>query len=356
MENKYIKKIILFLLIILSIYVFFLIFPFIKTILFFILKILVPFLLSFVLAFILQPIVVRVQKIVKKRGIAVVIVLSMLVLIIYILIKTTIPYTSKEIKQLIENFPKITKDLEELVNNFSKKFDFLPIDYQPNFENLNTILLKYLDKLSFIIQNIMNKFLSYLSTIIIIPIILIYLLLEYEKVLCSIREYLIKNDKLIFKEYLKELNQKIKSYFKGTLLVMFILIIVCTILFMMIKLSYPLFFASIIAITNIIPYIGPYIGGVFPVVFALLSYPRKALLALVIVVIVQLIESNFLTPYIQSKNTENHPLLVILFLLIFEKLFGIIGMLIAVPILTILKTTLKYYPIKINIINKFIKH
>ena len=335
MENKYIKKIILFLLIILSIYVFFLIFPFIKTILFFILKILVPFLLSFVLAFILQPIVVRVQKIVKKRGIAVVIVLSMLVLIIYILIKTTIPYTSKEIKQLIENFPKITKDLEELVNNFSKKFDFLPIDYQPNFENLNTILLKYLDKLSFIIQNIMNKFLSYLSTIIIIPIILIYLLLEYEKVLCSIREYLIKNDKLIFKEYLKELNQKIKSYFKGTFLVMFILIIV---------------------MTNIIPYIGPYIGGVFPVVFALLSYPRKALLALVIVVIVQLIESNFLTPYIQSKNTENHPLLVILFLLIFEKLFGIIGMLIAVPILTILKTTLKGSLLLNDVLSAFLEN
>jgi len=348
MENKYIKKIILFLLIILSIYVFFLIFPFIKTILIFILKIFVPFIISFVLAFILQPLVVRVQKIVKRRGLAVFIVITILVLIIYIFIKTTIPYASKEIKQLIENFPMITKDLEVLVNNFAKKFDFLPIDYQPNFDNLNTLLLKFLDKLNFIIQNIMDKFLSYLSTIIIIPIILIYLLLEYEKVLCSIREYLIKNNKLTFKEYLKELNQKIKSYFKGTFLVMIILTIVCTISFMFIKLSYPLFFASIIAVTNVIPYIGPYIGGIFPVTFALLSSPQKALLALLIVVIVQLIESNFLTPYIQSKNTENHPLLVILFLLIFEKLFGIIGMLIAVPILTILTTTLKYYPIKIN--------
>ena len=347
MENKYIKKTILFLLTVLSIYVFILTIPFIKKILIFILKVLVPFIISFVLAFILQPLVAFFQKYLKKRSFAVTVVIIILLVTIIFLLKTTIPYSIKEIKLLIKNFPEILEELEAMVNKFDSKFDFLPIDYQPTFENINDFLSQYVSKISSFPQIIFNKLLSYISVIVIIPMLLVYLLLDYEKVLCSIRDYLVKNEKIKFKDYLGELNQKMSSYFRATFLVMLILIIVCSSSFLIIDLSYPLFFACIIAITNIIPYVGPYIGGAFPVVFALLSSPKKALIVLLIVFIVQLIESNFLTPYIQSKKTDNHPLLVILFLLIFEKLFGIIGMLIAIPALTIIKTTLKYYPIKL---------
>lgn len=347
MENKYIKKTILFLLTVLSIYVFILTVPFIKKVVIFILKVLVPFIVSFVLAFILQPLVVFFQKYLKKRSLAVTVVLVILLAIIIFLLKTTIPYSIKEIKLLIKNFPDILEELEVMVNKFANKFDFLPIDYQPTFENINNFLSQYISKISSLPQIVFNKFLSYISVVVIIPMLLIYLLLDYEKILCNIREFLTKREKINFRNYLGELNQKMSSYFRATFLVMLILIIVCSSCFLIIDLSYPLFFACIIAITNIIPYVGPYIGGAFPVIFALLSSPKKAVVVLIIVFIVQLIESNFLTPYIQSKKTDNHPLLVILFLLIFEKLFGIIGMLIAIPILTIIKTTLKYYPIKL---------
>lgn len=346
MENVYIKKLILFLLSILSIYVFVLIFPYIKSFFNLSLKVLLPFIISFVLAFILQPLVVVVQKKVKKRGLAVLIVLTMLIIIIIVLLKTTIPYSVKEVKELIENFPTILSELENMINNFAKKFDFLPIDYQPTFTNINQFLSSYVISFSELPQSIFNKFTNYVSVIITIPVILVYLLLDYEKILCNIRDNLTKKGKINFKNYLGEINQKMTSYFRGTFIVMIILIIVCTIAFMFAKLSYPLFFACIIAITNVIPYVGPYIGGAFPVVFALLENPKKALIILIIVIAVQLIESNFLTPFIQSKQTENHPLLVILFLLLFGKLFGIIGMLIAVPVLTIIKTTYKYYPLK----------
>lgn len=347
MENLYIKKIVLFLLSVLSIYVFILILPYIKKTSIFLLKVLIPFIISFVLAFILQPLVVLVQKKVKNRIVAVMIVVTILVSIIIILLKTTIPYSIKEIKELIENFPTILEELEDMINSFAEKFDFLPIDYQPTFENINDFLSSYVIKVSELPQTLLNKFTNYVSIIVVIPVILIYLLLDYEKILCYIREKLKKSGRINLKDYLGELNQKMTLYFRGSFLVMSILVIVCTIAFLFAKLSYPLFFACVIAVTNVIPYIGPYLGGAFPVVFALLESPRKALIILIIVVIVQMIESNFLTPYIQSKQTENHPLLVILFLLLFGKLFGIVGMLVAVPVLTIIKTTIKYYPLRL---------
>ena len=103
------------------------------------------------------------------------------------------------------------------------------------------------------------------------------------------------------------------------------------------------FIAIIIAFTNVIPYLGPYIGAVFPVLYALIESPTKALFVIIAIFIVQNIESNFLTPYINSKMIKTHPLIVILTLIVFGYLFGILGMIFAVPILAIIRITLKYY-------------
>ncbi|MDD4000432.1 MAG: AI-2E family transporter, partial [Bacilli bacterium] len=113
--------------------------------------------------------------------------------------------------------------------------------------------------------------------------------------------------------------------------------------------DFAIFFAIIIAITNVIPYLGPYIGAVFPVLYALLTSPSKALVVALAIFLVQQIESNFLTPYINSKRIKTHPLIGILFLLFYGNLFGIIGMIFATPVLAIIRITLKYYnPFKKN--------
>ena len=103
-----------------------------------------------------------------------------------------------------------------------------------------------------------------------------------------------------------------------------------------------------LGITNIIPYLGAYIGAVLPVTFALTESPQKALVVIIICITIQTIESNMISPYIHGRRTNIHPLVVVLGLLIFGGLFGIIGMMVAVPILLIFKITLKHYPIKLK--------
>jgi predicted PurR-regulated permease PerM len=125
--------------------------------------------------------------------------------------------------------------------------------------------------------------------------------------------------------------------------VMIILIIVCTFIFILLKLDFAIFFAIIIAVTNVIPYLGPYLGAVFPVLYALLTSPSKALVVALAIFLVQQVESNFLTPYINSKKIKVHPLIGIFFLLFFGSIFGLIGMIFATPVLAIIRITLKYY-------------
>jgi predicted PurR-regulated permease PerM len=84
-------------------------------------------------------------------------------------------------------------------------------------------------------------------------------------------------------------------------------------------------------ITNIIPYFGPWIGGVLPVVLAIMDSPIKALWVAIMIVIVQQLEAVFISPQVMSRSVGLHPLVVMFSVLLFGKAFGIIGMIIGVP-------------------------
>ena len=111
--------------------------------------------------------------------------------------------------------------------------------------------------------------------------------------------------------------------------------------FRIINIDYALMMGLIIGITDIIPYIGPYIGGAIVAAVAGSESLEKMIIVIIVVIIIQGLESWFITPKVQSKKISVHPILVLLFIVIFGKIMGIIGMLIAVPVLAILQTTLK---------------
>lgn len=132
---------------------------------------------------------------------------------------------------------------------------------------------------------------------------------------------------------------------------MFILFMVFSITFSIIGLDNSIIFALIISFTNIIPYLGSWIGTSLPVLYALLSSTKLAIIVLVCCIVIQILEADFLTPFIQGKKIKIHPLLIVFSLLIFGTLFGFFGMLIAVPATAFISITLKYYPLKISLIS-----
>lgn len=347
MLSEKIKKIIYILLLSLVVYLFFLIIPKLTNIFNFIFDIIKPFLIAFILSFLLHPLVSFIQKYVKKRGIAVIIVLILFSVLIIIFIKYISNILIFEFEHLSVKMPEIIKELENILN---KLLSSIPI-----FKNYSISLEDLINKNGNIIQDTiftsetLNKLLNSFKYILITPIILIYLLLDYEKIINGIRQYLINNKKEKFKNYLGELNKTMSSYIRGVLLVMFILFTIFTIVFSILDVENAMVFALIMAITNVIPYLGSWIGTSLPVLYVLLTSYKKAIIVLVVCIIIQTLEADFLTPLVQGKKTKLHPLIIVLSLLFFGSLFGFIGMLIAVPMAAIINITLKYYPIN-NII------
>lgn len=347
MLNDKLNKILYIILIGVLLYIGMLLLPYLLVVLRFIIRIIIPFIIAFAIAFILQPMVRFFQNRKISRGLSVIIVLAIFVAAIFILAQATIPHFVKDVKLLISDLPKITSELEELLNNFAKKFDYLPVEYRPNFDNISSFFSKHIIKIGNFPTTFFNKFLSYISIIILVPMILIYFLLDYEKILCKFRNYLTTHNKIRFKNYLADLNKIMGSYFRGVFIVMIIVSVAFTIAFWSIGLEFALFFGIIIGVTNIIPYVGAYIGGSLPVLFALLDSPKKAIIVVIISIILQTLESDVLTPFVQSRHIKIHPLIVLLSLIVFGALFGIIGMMISLPILSILKITFEHYPINI---------
>lgn len=135
-----------------------------------------------------------------------------------------------------------------------------------------------------------------------------------------------------------------KIYFKGKLKIAFLLGMIAFLLFWILRIPYGFILSIIIGIFNLIPYIGNIIGGSIVLIFALLSGGvQKALWSLAIIILLEIIEDFFLEPKILGKSFGLHPLLIFIVVLLGGMIFGIPGMILAVPIAGIIRVLFKKY-------------
>ena len=147
------------------------------------------------------------------------------------------------------------------------------------------------------------------------------------------------------------LNKTLKSYVQGTLLIMLLLFIFQSITLAIAGLSSPMLFGMFCAVTNVIPYIGPYIGGIPAIIVGFTISPVTGIFTLLAVVIAQFLESYFLNPIVMSKTMKLHPVTIMIGLLIFGHFFGILGMVLATPIISCIKIIFNFFNEKYEIVN-----
>lgn len=307
------------------------IYPFLKEILQLIFKILVPILISYTIAFLFEPFIEKLEKKNVNRKISIFLLVILILLVIFLLFRFTIPRLIKQLGLVMQLLPeysnKLTSWLDEINNRISMMFHGFQIDYSYLEDLLNNKMINFTNNFMTILQ----RSFSYISIALVTPILTIYFLYDYKKIDTFFKTKLLFNHQKIVITCSK-IKDAIRQYFKGVIIVMIIFTIASTLTFVLIGIDYSLLFGIIIGITDIIPYIGPYIGGAIVVIATLLIDPKKTLFVLLAIVILQFIESNLLVPKIQSKTMQTHPILVIFSVLLFGELFGIFGMIIAVPL------------------------
>ena len=114
----------------------------------------------------------------------------------------------------------------------------------------------------------------------------------------------------------------------------------------------PLLFAMFCALTDVIPYFGPYIGAIPAIIVGFTMSPIVGICVIISIVVVQMLENNFYQPLIMGHTMKLHPVTIMIGLLIFGHFFGILGMVLATPTIALLKVIYRFFAKKYNWFNK----
>ncbi len=264
---------------------------------------------------------------------------------------------SKILPQIVENLSNITSfimsgdvDIAQIVTDLRNKIDNQYVQYITDYilqasESIREIVNKLLIQLYNIVMSLISNIGSSTLTLVTSFIINIYMLSEKEDILARGRRFIhaYYDDKksrqilLIF----KNANRIFKSFLNGKLLDSTIVGVICVIAFTIAKVPYAPLMGTLIGFFNIIPYFGPIIGSVPVVLVSFFIDPPKALTALIIIIIIQQIDGNFLDPKIVGENVGVSPFWIITSVTVGGNLFGIPGMILGVPVVVLIKTIIE---------------
>lgn len=302
-----------------------------------------PILIAGILFFIFNPLVRILEKSKVPRTLAILIPYIVFIGVVSALVAFIGPIVSQQISDLIRNFPRYVDEFTEFVISMSNKEWFTWVMEQDyvSLTQIEETLTGYATSLP---ENITTSFTRVLGvvtnitlTAITVPFILFYMLKDGQKLPSTAVKVLPTAYRREGLKILQDLYETLAAYIQGQLIVSLAVGLGCFIGYSIIGLEYALVLGIVVAVANIIPYLGPFIGAAPAVVIALLDSPTKALLAALVVTIVQQIDGNFLSPLIIGKRLNTHPLTIILLLIGAGSFGGIIGMILAVPTYAVLK-------------------
>jgi len=303
------------------------------------------FILAFVLAYLLNPLVTSLEKRGFARSLAILIIYVSVLGVIFLGAAYVFPIIAKEIDKFSQMLPALVMQIQEALNSFYENYQRVQIP-----ESLRQVIDDTINSIEqFLIASldaVAEKALGILSGLIIIlisPILAFYILKDKT----HLGERIMELFPIAFRRELSNLWQEIDrvltKFIRGHLLIAFLVGLMMAIGFSIIGLPFAILLGIIVGIFDLIPYFGPILGILPAIVIALLEYPVKAVYVLLLMILVQQIETNILSPKILGESVGLHPLTVIFVVLAGGHLFGLLGLLLAVPFTAVARIVINYW-------------
>lgn len=303
-----------------------------------------PILISGFLYFLLNPVVNRLQRLKLPRTVAILIIYVVFIGLIVLLVGTVVPAISKQVTSLANDLPKYAKQTKEFFDQLahSQQYKwFLTQDYI-SVNDIEKKIIAFANTLPGQITNGLSGVFGLITNLTVIiatvPFLLFYMFKDGQNFPNSIVKLLPTSYRQPALKMLKDTGDTLATYIQGQIMVALFVGTISFIGYLIIGLPYALILALIVSVTNIIPYVGPILGGAPAVLVALFDSPTKAILALVVIVIAQQMEGNVISPLILGKSLDTHPATIIILLLVAGNLAGVLGMVLAVPSYAVMKT------------------
>lgn len=305
----------------------------------------VPLVISAFFYYPLRPLVRYLEKKRIKRIYSVLLIFLVGVLFIIGCSFWVVPTLSNQIQSFVEYAPRLSQDIVTLIRDLQGNEaigKFIPESNEDTLSQISSYLDVAVDWISSNVSGMFGFISNFFTVMITFPVMLFFMLRDDQRVQPALLKWIPANFKAKGKVFLDEVDSALNNFIAGRVLVNLALCVLLYIGFLAIGLPSTLLLVIISFFLNFIPFIGAFLAGVPVALVALSESPTMMLLSIIIIVVAQVIQNNFLEPLIFGNQLNMHPFTVIVVVLIGGDLFGVVGMIICIPIYMTIKIVLRY--------------
>ncbi len=341
--------------------------------------------IGIIFAYVIDPIVNFLERKGIKRPFGVIIVYITTLIVFAILLVTVIPKTITEITNLLASLPPMIDSMSRgLTKFFYKLAEDYNINLPPSFLNmlsgttdgvsksaklvtntqdpLTNMFNSFSNAITSILDNVQKSALDSLRSVVVklyglvtstLKIVLVLIFSFYfsigkEKYLKSFKKSIPNKYRDDVNYLAVRINTSLQQFIRGRLLLALFVGFLTMIYLLILRVDFAIVIGMITCIADIIPYIGPFLGFVPAVLFAFMDAPLKALWVSILFILIQWAENNILAPKLIGDSTGLNPLAVLISIIIGGGVFGIWGMVVSVPLVSIILILLDFFKLKYN--------
>ncbi|MBY4976002.1 AI-2E family transporter [Streptococcus suis] len=309
--------------------------------------VLLPMILTGLLYYLLNPMVDWMEKHKISRTVGISILFVLISLLIIWGLAVAIPSIQEQVTSFAQNLPANIQKIEGQVTSLlqDQRFEQFRPTALELLNKINDQAVAYAQKFSSSAVNWASNLISTASQIIvavlIMPFILFYLLRDGQYLNKHITQYLPTKWREPIGTVLSDVNGQLSNYVRGQVTVAIIVALMFSVMFSIIGLSYPITLGVMAGFLNLIPYLGSFLAMIPAVILGLIAGPIMLIKVLVVFMIEQTIEGRFVTPLIIGSSLSIHPITILFVLLTAGQMYGVLGVLLGIPIYASIKVLVK---------------
>ncbi|MBZ6008853.1 AI-2E family transporter [Leuconostoc gelidum subsp. aenigmaticum] len=317
----------------------------------FISTVFVPLLVAGFLYYVLKPILKLVKKI-KIFGksmphqFAVIITFVLFLAVIATALIVLVPTLIREITNLITAMPSFAQDMQRFTTETINSRWFENLHLSVNADQMRSAVGQYAASFLNITAGTLGTVVSTVTSVTInlvtIPVVLFYMLSDGERLVPAIKKAFPDRHAQKISELTTKMDNTIEKYISGQAIEMLFVGVTMAIGYLIIGQPYAWLLAVVAGITNIVPYIGPWIGVIPALIVASTQSWKQMIFVFIVMTVVQQLDGNFIYPNVIGKSLAIHPLTIMLLLMVAGNLWGIVGMIVIVPVYAVLRVIISF--------------
>ncbi|GMA70115.1 AI-2E family transporter [Leuconostoc litchii] len=317
----------------------------------FISTVFVPLIVAGFLYYVLKPIVALLEKVTIKghkipHKLAVIVTFMLFLGMIAGALVLLIPTLVAEITNLITSLPDFAKTVQAFATDSLQSKWLSNLNLAIDVDEVKSAIGKYSASFLTVTAGTLGSVVSMITSVTInvitIPVVLFYMLSDGERLVPAIQKLFPARFADNVKELTTKMDKTIEKYISGQAIEMLFVGITMAIGYLIIGQPYAWLFGVIAGITNIVPYIGPWIGVIPSLIVASTQSWKQVLLVLIVMTVVQQLDGNFIYPNVIGKTLKIHPLTIMILLMVAGNLWGIVGMILIIPTYAVARTVIKF--------------